>query len=280
MKKRTGKEIINYTISYFIIFILLVYILIPFYWMGITSLKRTQDVYSYPIKYIPDPITFRHYIRIWHGSPFLRYFLNSVIVAGCTTILSLFISTFAGYSFSRFRYKMRKTLLVYILINQMIPAILIVIPIFLIIKTLRLLNTYISLILVYTAFTIPFCTWMLKNYFDTLPKEIEEAAKVDGCTYLQILWKIVVPVSAPGFVAAGMFSFIVAWHEFVVALTLISKEEMMTLPVGLYSFVTEFTTEWELISAGCIIATIPIAVMFVILQRYFVQGLTKGAIKT
>jgi len=280
MKKRTGKEIINYTISYFIIFILLVYILIPFYWMGITSLKRTQDVYSYPIKYIPDPITFRHYIRIWHGSPFFRYFLNSIIVAGCTTILSLFISTFAGYSFSRFRYKMRKTLLVYILINQMIPAILIVIPIFLIMKTLRLLNTYISLILVYTAFTIPFCTWMLKNYFDTLPKEIEEAAKVDGCTYLQILWKIVVPVSAPGFVAAGMFSFIVAWHEFVVALTLISKEEMMTLPVGLYSFVTEFTTEWELISAGCIIATIPIAVMFVILQRYFVQGLTKGAIKT
>ena len=120
---------------------------------------------------------------------------------------------------------------------------------------------------------------MLKNYFDTLPKEIEDAAKVDGCTHLQILWRIVVPVSAPGFVAAGMFSFIVAWHEFVVALTLMSKEEMMTLPVGLYSFVTEFTTEWELISAGCIIVTIPVAIMFVILQRYFVQGLTKGAIK-
>jgi len=279
MKKGNRKWIINYTISYFIIFVLLVYILIPFYWMGITSLKRTQDVYSYPIKYIPDPITFRNYVRIWHGSPFLRYFLNSIIIAGCTTILSLCISTFAGYSLSRFRYKMRKALLVYILINQMIPAILIVIPIFLIMKTLRLLNTYISLILVYTAFTIPFCTWMLKNYFDTLPKEIEDAAKVDGCTHLQILWRIVVPVSAPGFVAAGMFSFIVAWHEFVVALTLMSKEEMMTLPVGLYSFVTEFTTEWELISAGCIIVTIPVAIMFVILQRYFVQGLTKGAIK-
>jgi len=279
MQKGFGNKFVRYIIFYALLSILLIYATFPFYWMIITSLKRTQDIYSYPIKYIPNPITFKHYVRIWSGSPFLRYLLNSVIVAGCTAILSLFISIFSGYSLSRFRYPMRRFLMMYILINQMIPSVLIAIPIFLVIKKLHLLNTYISLIIVYTAFATPFCTWMLKNYFDTLPKEIEDAAKVDGCDVLQTLWKIVVPISAPGFVATGVFAFIVAWHEFIIALTLMSKEEMMTVPVGMYSFVTEFTTEWELISAGCIIVTIPVAVIFIFLQRYLVQGLTAGAVK-
>ncbi|MCA9880447.1 MAG: carbohydrate ABC transporter permease, partial [Thermomicrobiales bacterium] len=182
-------------------------------------------------------------------------------------------------AFARFRLRGGKAILLGILATQMFPAILLAIPLYILIRNLGLLNSLVGLVLVYTTFALPFCVWMMRNYFLSIPRDLDESAMVDGATRLQALWSVVLPVAMPGIAATGIFSFILSWNEFLYANTFISSADLRTLPVGLQSLIGEFTTDWGLLMAGAVITTMPIVIIFFFVQRKLTQGLASGAVK-
>lgn len=251
----------------------------PFLWMLVTSLKGPQELaLQYPtlIPRHPDP---GNYARVLVRAGFGRYFLNSALVAVATTLISVALAALAGYAFARFRLPGGKALLLGILATQMFPGILLAIPLYGLLRDLRLLDSLPGLVLVYTTFALPFCVWMLRNAFLTVPRELEESALVDGCTRLGALWRVVLPVALPGIAATAIFSFILAWNEFLYANTFISSAEKRTLAVGLQSLIGEFTTDWGLLMAGAVVTTVPLVLAFLAVQRRLTQGLAAGAVK-
>jgi ABC-type glycerol-3-phosphate transport system permease component len=251
----------------------------PFLWMLVTSLKGPQELArQYPtlIPRHPDP---GNYARVLVQAGFGRYFLNSALVAVATTLISVALAALAGYAFARFRLPGGKALLLGILATQMFPGILLAIPLYGLLRDLRLLDSLPGLVLVYTTFALPFCVWMLRNYFLTVPRELEESALVDGCTRLGALWRVVLPVARPGIAATAIFSFILAWNEFLYANTFISSAEKRTLAVGLQALIGEFTTDWGLLMAGAVVTTAPLVLAFLAVQRRLTQGLAAGAVK-
>jgi ABC-type glycerol-3-phosphate transport system permease component len=223
--------------------------------------------------------TLSNYVRLFQEYPFARFFLNSTIVSTFTTLIAVSFAAFAGYSISRFRFPGRMLVGILILATQMIPGIAILIPLYVLFNKLRLLDSYMGLVVSYNAFAIPFCTWMIKGFFDSIPSELEEAALIDGCTQWAAFWRIALPLSLPGLLATGIFAFILGWHEFIFAATFINSTELKTLTVGIASMKGIDVIDWGLLNAGAVIVTIPLAVLFAIVQRYLVQGLTAGAVK-
>ena len=254
-------------------------ILAPFLWMISTSLKDPAEVVLRDPTIIPRSFEVQNYVDAFNRGNFGRYMINSVAVALAVTFLSLLLATLSGYAFARFRLTGGKVILLGILATQMFPAILLAIPLYILIRNLGLLNSLAGLVLVYTTFALPFCVWMMRNYFLTVPKELDESAMVDGATRLQALRSVVLPVAMPGIAATGIFSFILSWNEFLYANTFISSAELRTLPVGLQSLIGEFTTDWGLLMAGAVITTMPIVVIFFFVQRRLTQGLASGAVK-
>jgi ABC-type glycerol-3-phosphate transport system permease component len=254
-------------------------ILAPFLWMISTSLKDPAEVVLRDPTIIPRSFAVENYVDVFRRGNFGRYFLNSVIVSLAVTVISVAIATLSGYAFARYRLPGGKAILLGILATQMFPAILLAIPLYILIRNLGLLNSLLGLILVYTSFALPFCVWMLRNYFLTIPKDLDESALVDGATRLQALRSVVLPVAMPGIAATGIFSFILAWNEFLYANTFISSAELRTLPVGLQSLIGEFTTDWGMLMAGAVVTTIPVVVIFFFVQRRLTQGLAAGAVK-
>lgn len=259
--------------------VLTLFLLFPFLWILSTSLKPTETIFSSPPQWIPWPPTFAHYRTLWLDTPFARFFINSLVVAVGTTVVTVVISTLAGYAISRFRFRGNRVFSVGLIVIQMFPPMLVVIPIFIMMIGLGLTNTYASLIIVYCAFAVSFCTWILKGYFEGIPREIEEMGLVDGCTRFQALWKLVVPLSVPGIVAMALFVFIFAWQEYMFALTLIRTTDMRTLPVGLSLFIGFREVLWGPLMAGCVLMTLPVVIVFMYFQKYLVYGLTLGAVK-
>ena len=252
----------------------------PVLWTVATSIKPLEDAISIPPVWIPRRLGFQGYARLWREQQdFPRWFLNSLIVAGGTTVLSVILSSMAAYVFSRFRYRWTDAAMTIILMAQMFPLVLILISIFIVMKNLHLLNTYIALIISYTSFTLPFCIWNLKNFFDMIPSEVTDASLVDGASHFQVFTKIMLPLTAPGIVSTALFGFLVGWDEFLMALTLTSTDSMRTLPVGLSKFVGQYTIQWDSLTAGSVLAILPPLILFVSLQKYFVRGLTSGAMK-
>lgn len=254
-------------------------ILAPFLWMISTSLKEPAEVVLREPTIIPRTLAVQNYVDAFNRGNFGRYFVNSVVVSLAVTLISLAIATLSGYAFARYPLRGGKAILLGILATQMFPAILLAIPLYILIRNLGLLNSLLGLILVYTSFALPFCVWMLRNYFLTIPKELEESAMVDGATRLRALRSVVLPVAMPGIAATGIFSFILSWNEFLYANTFISSADRRTLPVGLQSLIGEFTTDWGLLMAGAVITTMPIVVIFFFVQRRLTQGLAAGAVK-
>lgn len=254
-------------------------ILAPFLWMISTSLKDPAEVVLRDPTIVPRSFAIENYVDVFRRGNFGRYFLNSVIVSLAVTLISVAIATLSGYAFARYRLPGGKAILLGILATQMFPAILLAIPLYILIRNLGLLNSLLGLILVYTSFALPFCVWMLRNYFLTIPKDLDESALVDGATRLQALRSVVLPVAMPGIAATGIFSFILAWNEFLYANTFISSAELRTLPVGLQSLIGEFTTDWGMLMAGAVVTTIPVVVIFFFVQRRLTQGLAAGAVK-
>lgn len=228
----------------------------------------------------PAHISFSNFVSVINDQPFGRWLLNSMIVATATTILGVFLACTAAYAFSRFRFVGRRIGLMSFLVSQMFPGTLMLIPLYIIlVKWLGLGSSKIGLVMVYSTISIPFCVWMLKGYFDTIPKELEESAIMDGASPVTIFLRIILPLAKPAVAVTALFSFMTGWNEFILAATLMDKEFMYTAPVGLRFFVGGFSQQWGYFAAGSIIVSIPVVLLFMFLQKYLVSGLTAGAVK-
>ncbi len=266
----------------FIIFwtvVIVLFLLFPFFVMISTMLKPGSEVYVSPPYWIPKKVALSNFVRLWTQYPFGTYFKNSLIIASGTTLLTTILCVPAAYAVSRFRFKGQKTLLYMYLVVQMFSPIVVVIALFKMIARMHLLDTYVGLILVNSVFTLAFVTWMLSGYFKTIPVEIEEAALIDGCSRMQTIIKIMLPISAPGLVTTIIYSFIASWNEFMFALTLVQSKEKTPLTLGLYNFVGRYTTQWELLTASAFLAIIPIIVLFLLIEKELVTGIVGGAVK-
>lgn len=260
--------------------LLLVFVITPFLWMFLGSFKSNTELMSNQGQtlWIEQP-TFQNYVNLFREYPFARFFLNSTIVATFTTAVAVSFAAFAGYSISRFRFPGRMFVGIMILATQMIPGIAILIPLYVLFNKLHLLDSYQGLIVSYNAFAIPFCTWMIKGFFDSIPSELEEAALMDGCNRWGAFWRIALPLSLPGLLATSVFAFILGWHEFIFAATFVNKTELKTLTVGIASMKSINVVDWGLLNAGAVVVSLPLAILFAFVQRYLVQGLTAGAVK-
>ena len=228
----------------------------------------------------PEAWSLSNFVSVMTDQPFARWLWNSVVVAAATTVLGVFLACTAGYAFSRFRFPGRRKALMSFLVSQMFPGTLTLIPLYIIlVKWLALGSTYQALVLVYATIAIPFCVWMLKGYFDTIPRDLEESAIMDGASPATIFLRIVLPLATPAVAVTALFSFMTSWNEFILAATLMDKEVMYTAPVGLRFFVGGYAQQWGYFAAGSIIVSIPVVVLFLFLQKYLVSGLTAGAVK-
>ncbi len=228
----------------------------------------------------PDTFTLSNFVSVMTDQPFARWIGNSLIIAAATTFLGVFLACTAGYAFSRFRFPGRRAGLMSFLVSQMFPGTLTLIPLYIIlVKWLGLGSTRLALVLVYSTIAIPFCVWMLKGYFDTIPRELEESAIMDGASPGRVFLTIILPLAKPAVAVTALFSFMTSWNEFILAATLMDKEVMYTAPVGLRFFVGGFSQQWGYFAAGSIIVSIPVVLLFLFLQKYLVSGLTAGAVK-
>ncbi|MGD9713544.1 MAG: carbohydrate ABC transporter permease [Thermomicrobiales bacterium] len=281
----SGRRKAVQALSYGYLTILLILTFFPLFWMVSSALKPIDDLFVIPPQWIPERPTLAAMDSVISGdlgrkSLFPDYFRNSVIVTVGTTLLALTVSTLAAYALSRYPFRGSSKLMLSILSLQMFPQAMLLISFYVIFLQLRLLNTYQGLILANATFAVPFSIWMLKGFFDTVPREIEEAAMIDGCTRFSVLPRIVLPMVTPGLVAAGVYTFLIAWDEYLFASTLMINPEMRTLPPGIIqSFVGQFYLNWPNVMAASVLITIPVTVLFIFFQKYLVQGLTAGAVK-
>ncbi len=228
----------------------------------------------------PAEVSASNFVSVIRDQPFARWIVNSAIVAGATTVVGVFMACTAAYAFSRFRFPGRRAGLMSFLVSQMFPGTLTLIPLYIIlVQWLGLGSSWIGLILIYATTAIPFCVWMLKGYFDTIPKELEESALMDGASTARIFFSIVLPLAKPAVAVTALFAFMTGWNEFILAATFMDKELMYTAPVGLRFFVGGYQQQWGYFAAGSIIVAIPVVVLFMFLQKYLVSGLTAGAVK-
>ncbi len=252
----------------------------PFVWMLSTSFKTREDMFSKIPVLLPTHPTLANYDYIFSKTLAARFFLNSLLIAGATTIIAILITTLSAYAISRFRFRGRRELATWLISGQMLPGVVTLIPLFVILTSLGLVNNYLGLIAVNLVVAIPFCTWMLKGYFDTVPIDLEEAAMIDGCSRLQAIQRVFLPVAAPGVAAVALFAFTTAWQEFMFALTLMKDPKMYPLSVGINFFIgVQGTVLWGNIMAMAVLIIVPSLIFFLFLQRYLVGGLTAGAVK-
>lgn len=272
-------------LSAVLLIFLLFFAVVPMLWMLSTSLKGQFAALQQPPQWIPSNPTLTQYQTLLSptgtvGPVFLRYFLNSIIVSTSTTLLGVLVAVPAAYAFSRFRFPGKDLLFFAVLIRNMFPVVVFLIPLFILMRALHLVNTHWSLILTYMTFGLPLSIWLLKGFYDNIPEELERAARIDGASRFKAFWLIIMPLSAPGIAATAIYAFIGAWNEYVYALTFLNSENLLTLPVGLQRFFTEYATNWPGLMAAAFIMSVPVVVMFMILQKQFVRALTEGAIKS
>ncbi len=253
--------------------------LIPIAWIAVTSIKHTIDVFAYPPVIFPEMPAFDNYLTVFRLTEMSKTFLNSIIVTSATTLSVVLLSAIAAYSFSRFRFKGKGVLMMILLGTQMIPAVTNIVPLYITMLRLKILDSLLALFLIYSALNIPFSVWILKSYIDSIPVSIDEAAMIDGANRLYVVFKMIFPLSLPGIAAASLFVFIQCWNEFNIALVLTSTLKSRTIPLGLFTFQASYDIQWNLLSAASIVAMLPIIILFIILQKNFVSGLTKGAFK-
>ena len=254
-------------------------VIFPFYWMVNTSFKPLIEVFQSPPAFYPSHWTFAGYTSVWATRLLARYFLNSTVISFGSTFLAMILSALAAYGFSRFRLRWEQSLILVLLLTQMLPGTLLIIPYFQLMARLHLINSYLSLILAYVSFALPFSTWMLVGFFRSIPLELDEAAMVDGCSRVSAFWRVILPLSLPGLVAVGIFTFLLAWNAYVFALVLTTDPKMFPLSVGIANMLGEYQVAWNEMMAAAVLATLPVFVLYGFLERYLVQGITAGAVK-
>jgi multiple sugar transport system permease protein len=266
-------------LAYAVLIATFIFAVFPIVWTLLTSLKRSEDIVTDQIQYLPRQPTLENYFSLWAQAGFLSMFFNSAVVTVLTVVICIAVGISGAYSLSRYRFRGRGQILLGYLVIRMFPAVLLLLPIFIALRLLGLYDTHIGLALAYTAFLAPVCIWMLKGFFDAIPPELEDAARIDGCTRAGALARVVLPLARPGVAATSVLIAISAWNEFLFALMLTTAQGVRTWPVGLQLMVGEFQLPWGLLTAGGIISIAPILVFFALVQRALVRGLTLGAVK-
>lgn len=272
-KNKIAKNIIKSILIY----LLGVVFLIPIFWVFSLSLRSNKDALS--AMFFTKDLHFENYLKAWQTFGFTRLYLNSIIVTVVSVFITLVIASLAAYSFSRLRYKGSNIVFYMILLGMMIPPAAVIIPLFIIMENLKLYNTLFSLILSYIAFGLPIATLILRGFFMSIPPELVEAARIDGSSEIGTFFRIIIPLSKPAISTVIIFLFMQNWNEFLLGLVLLRDKILYTLPVGVAIFVGQWDSPWELVAAGVIIASIPVFVLYLILQDQFVKGLTAGAVK-
>ncbi|MEY8509061.1 carbohydrate ABC transporter permease [Lachnospiraceae bacterium 42-17] len=281
MKTRSlkKKKILSGIGTYAVLLVMAVIVLIPILWMVSTSVKLESETITIPPQWIPDHPTLESYKRLWSEYPFAVYFKNSIIISLGAVILSVGFSCLAGYGVTRFRFRGKQSFLTFLLVTQMFPSIMMLIPYYKVLSTYQLKDTYLGMILVYISFTIPFCSWMMVGFFKTIPLELDEAAIIDGCSRWRAFRQIVLPMTLPGISSSAIYAFITAWNEYMFAQILINNPELKTVPLGIAELNGFYKILWNDMMAASVIASLPLIILFVFLQKYFISGLTAGAVK-
>ena len=255
------------------------YAALPVVWMLSSSFKQNTDIFASPPELIPSRPTLEAYTSVFTDPVKVRFFINSYFVSLSVTVLTLLVAVLAAFALSRYEFPLKKTLNVIIVSVQAVPPITLLIPYFGLITVLRLYNTYQGLILTYMVFTLPYAIIMMTGYFNTLPRELDEAVKVDGGSSWTALWRVLVPISVPGLVSVGIYTFMIAWNEYLFALTLTKTPDMRTVPIGIQLLMGQHSYEWNQMMSMSILGSIPILLLFLFFQRYFIGGMTAGAVK-
>lgn len=257
----------------------MLYLVFPVFWLLMSSFKMPVELFASPPKIFPEAFSWSNYVKVLLDASFLNSLKNSFIVAIFTTSASLIIGTLAGYVFARYRFKGKKTLLILILGTQMMPFVIILIPLFVIMRRLQLIDTYLGLIFAYMTFSVPYAIWMLNAFFKTIPFELEEAAMVDGCTRLKAIWKVLLPLSRPGVTSTGIFVLIGAWNHYLYA-TVLSESVTRTFPIRMQNFMGQERVIYEQMYPAAILGSLPILIIVFIFQKNIISGLTSGGIKS
>jgi multiple sugar transport system permease protein len=261
------------------VLVIVCFALAPYLWMILTSIKPSQELAEWPVHYLPRQATMEHYRELITQTSFSGNLLNSLIIAFGAALCGLMVSIPAGYAFSRFRFGARRMLMTGFLVINMFPIVLLIIPLFLLMRALGLIDTFLGVIAGHSTFAIPFAIWMLTSYFNTIPRELDEAATIDGASRLQAIRLIILPLVMPGVVTAGIYIFITSWNEYLFAMML-SGETVRTVTVALQLFIGEFTIQWGLLTAGGTLIALPVTLLFLLVQKRLVGGLTAGAVKS
>ncbi len=264
---------------YIILLSFILIMIIPIFWGLITSLKGTGEISRFPPTILPETVVTSNYQKVLFLSNFTTYFKNSCIVTFLCVIISTVIAGHAAYAIARFHIKYKEQLMYGILMTSMVPAVALLIPLYIISVKAGIYNTRLMLILVYTAWRTPMLTWILKGFFESVPQAIEEAALIDGCSKLRTFYTIVLPMSQPGIVSSALLTAVYVWNDFLVSFTFVTKEGLRTVSVGLYSYITQYGVQWGELLSAVMITIIPIIILFVCLQRKFVDGMAAGAVK-
>lgn len=243
------------------------------------SIRPGDNLLNESLSIIPQDWTFENYIKLFTDHPFGTWIWNSILVTVTVVITGVALASTAGYALSRFRFPGREASLLSLLVTQMFPATMLLLPLFIMLSSLHLINTYLGLIVIYSSTALPFCVWQMKGYYDTIPYSLEEAARIDGASRFMAFYKIILPLASPALVITALFSFMSAWTEYIVAAQVLWYQEMFTLPIGLKSFQANMTTEWGLYAAGAMIVSIPAIALFLFLTKYLIGGLTLGSVK-
>jgi multiple sugar transport system permease protein len=265
--------------AYSFLLVLLVMVVFPFYWMTVTSFKGEEQMRSLVSMFWPSPVVFDNYRQLLAKTDFVAWFGNSVIVAVSSTLLATAIGTIGAYALARLRFLGRAFMSSAVLITYLVPPAILFIPLYAEMRNLGLADSLGGLIAAYPSFTVPFVTWLMMGYFESIPEELEEAAMIDGATRFGAFRRVILPLAAPGVLAAGLYAFTQAWNEFLYALVFITDVKLRTLPVGLSTFITGDVYGWGYLMAGAVLTTVPVIVAYIYLQRYMVEGLTAGSVK-
>lgn len=279
MKRSMARRLVSDLVIVLVTFTALGLMAFPFIWVVLTSVKTDAEIFSDTLRIIPQSVSLDNYSVLFQDTNFGTYIRNSIITCVSATFVSVIIALVAAYGFSRYRFRGRNLLLLSVIATQLFPFVILISPIYGIFFRIGLVNSYVGLIISYVAITIPFSIFLLIGYFDTIPRDLDEAAVIDGASPVAVLFRIILPVAWPGVVVVTIYGFVQAWDEFLFALVLMTQEDRKTVPVGLASFFGEYTSQWNLVMSASVISTLPTLLLFLFLQRRLVSDLTAGAVK-
>lgn len=264
---------------YIAITLITIILLFPFIWMISTSLKEADEMFAANPTFLPEKVSLTNYISLFREYDFFSYFKNSFIVSASTTVVSLLFATFLAYGISRFRFRGKNAIFSMLILTQMFPLPLIILTIYAMFVKIGLYDSRFGLVIAYCTFALPFCTMMLKSYFDGLPVELEEAAAIDGCGPFHTIFRIIMPLAAPSIVSMGLFAFILSWQELMMSITLIHTSALRTMPVAITMMVGVRNIMWGPLMAASVVVSVPVVILFIYFQKYLITGMSMGAVK-